>query len=121
MLPESATPESSGLRTFTASAKLTQKEFLGVQQRATRTGKRLGDWCREVLLRELSGDAVPDILLAEVFGLRMILLNILGAFARGEKLSMEELQKLIAQVDAQKMKRALERTHETRSPQQGGR
>jgi hypothetical protein len=97
--PESATRESNSLRNFTASAKLTHGEFNRLEQRAMRAGKRVGDWCREVLLRELSGQDLEDVVLAEVLGVRMIVLNMLAPILRGEKLTMAEFQKLLTHVD----------------------
>ena len=116
---KSAMADSRDLRSFTASAKLTQEEFAQVEQRATRAGKRVGDWCREVFLRELSHQELPDILLAEVLGIRMIVLNLLGPLARGAEVSAEEFQKLIATIDSMKMKRAQERIAEMRAAGEG--
>jgi hypothetical protein len=116
-----ATLESGQLRNFTASAKLTQEEFAQLEQRAARAGKRVGEWCREVFLRELGRHELPDILLAEVLAVRMIVLNILAPVLRGEKFTIEEFQKLIAHADTTKMKRALEKLREpSASAQLGG-
>ncbi len=86
-----------------------------------RAGKRVGDWCREVLLRELSGQELEDVVLAEVLGVRMIVLNMLAPILRGEKLTMAEFQKLLTHVDTNKMNRAVERLRESRTAQPGGR
>jgi hypothetical protein len=109
------------LRTCTASAKVTDHEFAALEKMAISKGKRLGEWVREVLLQELNGQESFTLLLAEVLGIRMIVLNILAPILRGEKPSMEELQKLIAQVDTNKTKRAVEKLRELRPAQNGGR
>lgn len=121
LMPETVSEESSGNRTFTASAKLSKAEYNTLKTKAAYSGKRVGDWVREVLLRELSGQEVPDIVLAELLGIRMILLNLLGAIVRGEKVSLEQLQNLVGQIDAQKMNRALEKIRAMRLPRNGGR
>jgi len=106
--------ERNQRRCFTASAKLTEEEFRQLELRAARAGKRVGDWCRDLILRELKGNELPDVLLAELLGVRMILLNLLGPVARGEVVSDDTFQKVIDTVDQLKMKRALERVSEER-------
>jgi hypothetical protein len=108
-------------RTCTASAKVTESEFAALEKMAISKGKRLGEWVREVLLQELNGQESFTLLLAEVLGIRMIVLNILAPILRGEKPSTEELQKLLAQVDTNKTKRAVEKLRELRTAQNGGR
>ncbi len=120
-IPESAAPATNGLRTYTASAKLTPNEFSQLEQRAARAKKRVGEWCREVLLQELNGHELPDVLLAEVLGLRMIVLNMLAPYIRGERPTTEEFEKMLAHVDARKMKRAIEMMREAGASQKGRR
>jgi len=103
-----AGPQSERLRSHTASAKLTDAEFAELEGRALKAGKRPGEWVREVLLRELAGQG-QQLLLAEVIGVRMIVLNLFSNLARGDKLSADDIQRLIAEIDAQKSKRASER------------
>jgi hypothetical protein len=119
LIVEPDLPESDHRRICTASAKLTRDEFRQLELRAARAGKRVGDWCRDVILRELSGHDLADVLLAEVLGVRMVLLNVLGPLARGELVSEETFQKILATVDALKMKRALERMSEERATEKG--
>src|SRR5258708_3997310 len=106
-------PQSTRLRSHTASAKLTDAEFAELEGRALKAGKRPGEWIREVLLRELEGQG-PELLLAELLGVRMIVLNLFSNLARGERLSADDIHRLIAEVDAQKGKRASERIKQSR-------
>ncbi len=120
LIPEVVAPPDSELRTYTASTKLTAAEHLALARKAAYSGRKPSEWVRHVILRELNSQDLPDIVLSELLGVRMILLNLLGAFVRGEKISMEQLQKTIAQIDAQKMNRALEKIREIHVSQNGG-
>jgi hypothetical protein len=61
-------------------------------------------WVRDALLEQAqTGD---EILLAEVLGLRTIVLNLLFAIAKGEAMTAEQMQELIQQADAKKSERA---------------
>lgn len=95
-------------RTCTASAKLTESEFAAVETLAKSSGKRLGEWVREVLLKELNKQEPITVTLAEILGLRMIVLNLLEPLLRGQQLSVEEFQALLAKIDQLKMRRAQE-------------
>jgi hypothetical protein len=90
--------------------KVSEKEY--AQLEALAGGRALGEWVREVLLRELEGrQARPaeETLLAEVLALRTILLNAFYKLAQGEKLTAEEMQAIIDRADAGKAKKAAER------------
>jgi len=72
----------------------------------------LSEWSREVLLAQLNPDRArpsEEIILAEILGTRMILLNTVYALANGEKLSSTEMQALILRVDQEKGSSAVER------------
>jgi hypothetical protein len=75
-------------------------------------GRALGEWVREVLLRELDGrQARPaeQTVLTEVLALRTILLNGFYRLAEREKLTAGELQSFIERADATKLQKAAER------------
>jgi 2-iminoacetate synthase ThiH len=51
--------------------------------------------------------------MAEVVALRAILLNVLFKQANGERLTSEEMQRLIERADSDKLKKARERLEQT--------
>ena len=106
-------PQSTRLRSHTASAKLTKAEFAELERRAFNAGKKPGEWVREILLRELE-DRGSELLLAELLGIRMIVLNLFSNLARGEKLGEDDIHRLIAEIDRQKNKRAQDKIDQSR-------
>lgn len=113
MLPlqDSSLPEAvsdSSARIMTATTKVSESEFNELEKRALADGKRLSTWIRDVLLEEVKRTKLDDLILAELLGVRMIALNLLGPLARGEAVSAETFKKIIATVDGLKMKRAQE-------------
>lgn len=90
--------------------KVSEEEYARLE--ALAGGRALGEWVREVLLRELDGgQARPaeEIVLAEVLGLRTILLNAFYRLAQGEKLTEDGMQAIIERADASKLQKAAER------------
>ena len=90
--------------------KVSEEEYARLE--ALAGGRALGEWVREVLLREVDGrQARPadETLLAEVLALRTILLNAFYRLAQGEKLTEEGMQAIIDRADATKVQKAAER------------
>jgi hypothetical protein len=56
------------------------------------------------------------VLLGEVLALRTILLNLLFSISKGEAMTAEGVQGLVARADKDKVRRALERLGEARLP-----
>ncbi|MGB8062898.1 MAG: hypothetical protein WCF26_13455 [Candidatus Sulfotelmatobacter sp.] len=102
------------LRTRTVSTKVTEEEFAGLEAQAAERGVNLSEWVREALLDRLKPDEIPGnaTLLAEVVALRTILINLAGAQARGQAMSQEKIQELIAYADRERFRRAEERVSE---------
>ena len=102
---------SQNFRIHTASTKVTQSEFAELERAAAERGIRLGEWIREVLLRELRGSDQMNSgshinygyrLLAEVVGMRVFLNHVLSITSRGEWLDAEQYQEILRQVKAKK-------------------
>lgn len=107
--------EIDQLRTKTVGCKLTEGEHARLQQVAQERKQSLSEWCREVLLERASrqrGTVAEHTLLAEVVGLRTILLNLFFKLANGEVTTVEEMQGLIERADRDKLKKALKRLEE---------
>ena len=107
------------LRTRSAGAKVTEKEYAEIEKLAESRGLNVGEWCRETLLARVNGQE-PRVatvcagtgqvaLMAELVALRAILLNVLFKQANGHTLTAEEMQRLIDRADSDKLRKARER------------
>src|ERR1700691_1439919 len=80
-------------RIFPVTAKLTKDELGRVTEFARSQGLARGEWIRDVILRELRGGLASDPSLAEILGVRLLLVNVLRPLAAGQKLTPEALDK----------------------------
>ena len=97
------------LRTKSISTKLTEKEYESFEAMAGSSHQNLSEWARSVLLEQAQRNGSEqslETLLAEVLGLRTIVLNLLYATARGETMTEEQMKALIDRADAGKVERA---------------
>ena len=90
------------LRVYPVTAKLTKAEVKAITEFARAKGSARGQWIRDVLLRELNSGPRPDISLAEVLGVRLLLVNVLRPLASGQKLSPEAFDKLLDDISRAK-------------------
>jgi hypothetical protein len=105
------------LRIKSIGTKVTDEEYVELERAAQTGGKTLGEWCREVMLKSANGGtadtavagARAEALMAEVVALRAILLNVLFKQSNGERLTAEEMQRLIERADSDKLRKARER------------
>jgi hypothetical protein len=105
------------LRTRSAGAKVTEKEYVEIEKLAASRGLNVGEWCRETLLARVNGqeprpatDCAGQVaLMAELVALRPILLNVLFKLAQGQTLTAQEMQGLIDRADSDKLRKARER------------
>ncbi len=102
---------SQNFRIHTASTKVTQTELAELEHAAAAHGKRLSEWMREVLFRELRGSDQMNSgdhanygrrLLTEILGLQVFLTSVLSPMSRGEWLSAEQYKEIMRQVKANK-------------------
>ena len=112
------------LRTKSVGFKVTEKEYALLGAVAQRYGRSLGEWCREVLLASGQetkpaglGGAEAQALMAELVALRAILLNVVYKLANGEKLTADEMQRLIDRADSDKLRKARERLAKSNADQ----
>ena len=106
------------LRTKSIGTKVTEEEYARLSELAG--SQTLGEWTREVLLRQLEAgpaaaavspaapDPATEVVLAELLALRTILLNLFYALARGERITSEQMKQVIDRADAEKLPRAME-------------
>src|SRR6202451_3700518 len=88
------------LRTKSIGFKVSQEEYAQLETAAQADGRTLGEWCREGILRGgAAGDAGGrDPALAEIVGVRLLLVNVLRPLAAGEKLAPEAFDKMLDQI-----------------------
>lgn len=89
-------------RTQSIGTKLTLQEESDTLSAAESSGKVPSEWVRDLIIRELQGSSTADALLAEVLGVRLLLVNVLRPLAAGQKLSPEAFDKLLDGIGATK-------------------
>ena len=97
------------LRTKSIGTKVTEEEYARLDEMAAAAGRSRAEWVRAILIRQLderAAKAQDETVFAELLGLRAILLNLLFKVAKGERMSEEQMQSLIAAADAGKIERA---------------
>ncbi len=104
------------LRTKSVATKVTEAEYAQLEELARASGQNLSEWIRRKLLgAERSGGDIAA-LLGELLALRTILMNLLFSIARGEAVTLEQMQALIERADKDKMRRAQEKLGEAKLP-----
>jgi hypothetical protein len=97
----------------TVGSKVTEEQYAALEKLAQAQGQTLGDWSRRALLSFLNTSSIEasptETVMAEVLALREILLNIHYRVANGDKLTAEEMHKLIERADAVKGQKAREK------------
>jgi len=92
------TQRKTVFRNSTVCLKLTQQEVQLLDQVATAKGVARSEWMRHVILRELRGDSANDPFLAEILGVRLLLVNVLRPLAAGQRLTPEAFDKLLDEI-----------------------
>jgi hypothetical protein len=77
------------------TAKLTKEERATVTEFARSQGLARGEWIRNVILREVRGASASDPSLAEILGVRLLLVNVLRPLAAGQRLTPEAFDRLL--------------------------
>jgi hypothetical protein len=85
-------------RVFPATIKLTKEEWGRVTEFARSKGLARGEWIRDVILREMHGGSASDPSLAEILGVRLLLVNVLRPLAAGQRLTPEAFDRLLDQI-----------------------
>jgi hypothetical protein len=106
------------VRTITIGGKFTPTEYESLSKIASDSGQLLGEWAREVLLRESQTEEADLHLISEVVGIQLLLMNTLASMARGEKISAEQFQSIVKLVQTTKVKAAEEMLSRRRQPKE---
>ena len=96
------TQRKTVFRNATVCLKVTQQEVQLLDQIATAKGMARSEWMRDVILRELRGDSGNDPFLAEILGVRLLLVNVLRPLAAGQTLTPEAFDKLLDEISEAK-------------------
>ena len=89
-------------RNQSLNTKLTRTEFAAVEVAAAAHECALGEWVRDVILREIRGGSPADPSLAEILGVRLLLVNVLRPLAAGQRLTPEAFDKLLDEISEAK-------------------
>ena len=96
-------------RNQTLTTKLTPKEAAAVETASRAEGKTVGEWLRDLALRELPGSSsqLPLLpLMYEIAGIRLLLINTLEPVLRGDKMTPEQFKEMLRYVKTNKRKAA---------------
>ena len=96
------------LRTKSIGFKVSEEEYAQLEAAAQASGRTLGEWCREVVLASASDAERRDPALAEILGVRLLLVNVLGPVAAGEKVTAEKFNQLLDQISETKQQLAVQ-------------
>jgi hypothetical protein len=105
-------------RVATLSTKLTPQEMELMVTASKNDGRALGEWAREVLLRECRREHADFDLICEVVGLQLLLMNVLAPMARGERITAEQFQGIVKSVQTAKVKAAREMLSRRHQPKE---
>ena len=98
-------------KTRIVSARVTETEYIALENHAWTMGKTMGDWTRQSLLQELetgSRRRIEQHIFTELVGIQLLLMNTLGPLLRGERMTAEQLDGLLRQVQLTKARKAQE-------------
>ena len=89
-------------RTQSVGTKLTPEEESDVLSASEKDGKVPSEWVRDLIMKELRTSSAAEAMLAEVLGVRLLLVNVLRPLASGQKLNAEAFDKLLDDIGATK-------------------
>jgi hypothetical protein len=97
-------------RARSIATRLTDAEFGEVEAAAANAGKKVAEWLRDAALahaRAGQEEQTDSILLAEILGMRSLMLNLFARASEGP-LTTEDLRKMLAYSDSTKEQKAKE-------------
>lgn len=109
--PEIEVRASRISRNRTVSTKLTALEFAEAERMAAARGQWLSEWVRDVIVREARVEAeerIAEHAFTELVGVELLLMNALQPLASGQKISPDQFQKLVEEIQATKQTKARE-------------
>jgi len=98
-------------RTRTIGVRVTEPEYLALEAEAWKAQRTLADWARDQILGRPAVHGVSALeghLFTELVGIQLLLMNTLGPLLRGERLTPEQLDAVLRQVQSAKARKAQE-------------
>jgi hypothetical protein len=98
-------------KTRTVSTRVTEAEYVALQEQAWLTGKTVCDWARDCITQQLGQGSQKNLdahIFTELVGIQLLLMNTLGPIARGERMAAEEVDVVFRQVQSRKGGKAQE-------------
>lgn len=92
-------------RNQTLTTKVTATEYRAVEDAAGAEAKTTGEWLRDLALEAVAaraGGGAETVMLPEIVGVRLLLVNVLRSVATGQKLTPEVFDKLLDQIGTAK-------------------
>ncbi|HEU5403419.1 MAG TPA: hypothetical protein VFU86_18835 [Terriglobales bacterium] len=92
-------------RNQTLTTKVTATEYRAVEDAAGAEAKTTGEWLRDLALEAVAaqtGGNTETVVLPEIVGVRLLLVNVLRSVATGQKLTPEAFDKLLDQIGTAK-------------------
>ena len=104
-----ANPPNETYRARSIATRLTEAEFAEVESAAANGGKKLAEWLRDAALTQARASQEPtdSILLAEIMGMRSLMLNLFARASEGP-ISVDDLRKMSSHADSIKEQKAQE-------------
>ncbi len=99
-------------RTRSVGAKLTDEQYVLVQQRAAEMGISPGEFLRAATLEKLHAPREMRVLIAEMARLENVVLGIMAKIATGEEVKRAQVERLVAEADRTKFSEADDRIQE---------
>jgi hypothetical protein len=92
--------ERETFRLINVCAKLSRREQLDLDRLAARRNMPRGELIRQLILRELAFEngSEPDVMLAEIVGVQLLLMNVLKPLATGQRLTATAFDDTVAEV-----------------------
>ena len=95
-------------RAKSIATRLTEVELGEIEAAASKAGKKVSEWLREAALRSARSpqqESTDAVLLAEIIGMRDLMLNLFAQASRGP-LSTEDMRKISVYADSIKEQKA---------------
>jgi hypothetical protein len=105
-----ANPPNETYRAKSIATRLTEAEFAEVELAASKAGKKVSEWLRDVALAHVHAapeEPTDPVLLAEMMGMRSLMLNLFAKASEGP-ISSEDLRKMSLYADSIKEQKARE-------------
>jgi hypothetical protein len=96
----------AGYRLRTAGTKLNKEELAALEKHCRDKGRTPGELIRQLILTELGlekdRNPASNLILTEILGVRLLLVNVLRPLAAGQSVSLETFDKLLDQISTLK-------------------